>query len=171
MNTTSTTPNRARRRLAAMAAVGAALAAGCAPQTPSGPKVVGQPCDAGEGVTVVVDFQKLNNTVAIGCAPGTQASGLAALTNAGFTYDEIGGFACQINSLPVEGYPTCQFDAYWSYNKSDGTSPWDYSMVGASSGPIAVDSLEGWSYSVITPDNYDGAPIRLSVEKVLARRG
>ncbi|NHW87681.1 hypothetical protein HA066_25035, partial [Escherichia coli] len=39
--------------------------------------------DAG-GVTVVVDFKELGGGTVVRCAPGDQATGLAALKNAGF---------------------------------------------------------------------------------------
>lgn len=132
--------------------------------------VVGEPCAPGVGVTVVVDYQQLGG-VEIGCVPGEQASGFEALTNAGFTVnDDPGGFpgtVCQIRGVPEEGYPYCWTEGgFWGYWKSDGAEPWQWSAVGASSGPLAIDRVEGWSWTSPIPPDYSGEPMRITVDEV-----
>ena len=56
-----------------------------------------------KGVTVVVDFTKLDGKIKTACDPADPASGLAALTGAGFSYTFVPnypGFICTIDSLP-----------------------------------------------------------------------
>jgi hypothetical protein len=42
--------------------------------------------------------------------------------------------------------------------------------VGASDGPLAVDRVEGWSWTSPIPADYSGAPVRLTVDQVKALR-
>lgn len=135
---------------------------------PQGPEVVGQACRPGSGVTVVVDFTALDDTVKIGCAPGEQASGLAALGAAGFTVGSQSGAGtvCTVDGLPGAGFPYCwTTGGYWSYWKApDRSVPWAFSQTGAGDGPIAEGAVEGWSWA---PGFADAAP-RVSVAGLAA---
>lgn len=130
---------------------------------PGGPTIVGQACQPGTGVTVVVDFTELDDTVKVGCAPGTQASGLSALAAAGFTAgSESGpGTVCTIDSLPAQGFPFCwTTGGYWGYWKApDRETPWDFSQVGATDGPLVQGSVEGWAWAPA----FNGSAPRVSV--------
>lgn len=146
---------RSRRTLIRGALAAAALVLGataCAPEPPSGPTIVGSPCSPeSSGVTVVVDYTALSDLIEVACAPGTQASGLAALSAAGFTTTPVDGFptaVCTINGRPAAGYPTCWStgDGYWSYWKSDGSAPWGFSDTGPGDGPVTAGSWEGWAW-------------------------
>ncbi|KJK51817.1 hypothetical protein UK23_05705 [Lentzea aerocolonigenes] len=101
-----------------------------------------------EGVQVVVDFTALGGGVETGCAAGDPASGLAALTDAGFTYSFVPrrpGLVCTIKSLPNPcKMPTTS--AYWSYWHATPGGAWTYSSVGAGSYDPAPGTVEGWSY-------------------------
>lgn len=160
---------------------GALLIGACAPESgppastttttipePSGPTISGQACQPSSGVTVVVDFTALDNSVKIGCAPGAQANGLAALSAAGFVISsESGpGTVCRIDGLPTQGYPYCWLEGnYWSYWRAPNrSSSWTMSMVGAGSGPLAAGSVEGWSWA---PASGSSAP-RVSVADLAA---
>lgn len=121
------------------------------------PAVTGEACEQGEGVTVVVDFGGLPGGVVVGCAPGTQTSGFAALAAAGFAVGFEGGpgMVCTIDGRPVEGYPFCwSTGGYWSYWKKARGGAWDFSRTGGGSGPLAVDSVEGWSWA----GDFESAP-------------
>ena len=132
------------------------------------PTVTGQACQPGSGVTVVVDFTRLDNSVKIGCAPGAQANGLAALAAVGFAVGSQSGAGtvCTIDNRPTEGYPYCWLTGgYWGYWKSPNRStPWDFSLVGAGDGPIAQGAVEGWSWA----PNFDGVAPRVSVADLAA---
>ncbi len=166
--------------LAGLFAVGAVVPAAAAEGEPvasdapaEAPEVTGEACAPGIGVTVVVDYQQLGE-VEIGCAPGEQADGFAALTNAGFTFNDdagaVAGTICQIRSQPSQGFPSCWYDGFWGYWKSTGAQEWQWSQVGASDGPLPVDSVEGWSWTSPIPEDYSGAPMRLTVEDVADHR-
>lgn len=172
-----TPAHRSRRRLGLPLVVGLLASAlslvVAVPATPAhaadpGPTVTGDPCAPGVGVTVVIDYQQLGGGLEVGCAPGEQASGFTALSNAGFTINESGGpvagTVCQVEGKPAFGYPGCWFDGFWGYWKSDGAEAWQWSDVGASSGPLAIDRVEGWSWTSPIPEDYAGAPMRLDVE-------
>lgn len=132
------------------------------------PTVTGQACQPGSGVTVVVDFTRLDNSVKIGCAPGAQANGLAALAAVGFAVGSQSGAGtvCTIDNRPTEGYPYCWLTGgYWGYWKAPNrTTPWDFSLVGAGDGPIAQGAVEGWSWA----PNFDGVAPRVSVADLAA---
>lgn len=130
---------------------------------PTGPTIVGEACQPTSGVTVVVDFTALDDTVKIGCAPGAQASGFAALAATGFSVgSESGaGTICTIDGLPTEGFPFCWLTGgYWGYwSAPDRATAWDFSPVGSGAGPIAEGSVLGWSWA----PGFDGVAPRVSV--------
>ncbi|RKT55074.1 hypothetical protein C8E97_3730 [Saccharothrix australiensis] len=122
----------------------------------AGPLVAGAPLPAAAaaecaGVTVVVDFGAAGGGVRTGCAPGDPASGLAALSAAGFGYrmaQRFAGFVCRIDNRPesdpcVNASPT---DAYWSYWHAQPGGSWTYSDVGAAARDPAPGSVEGWAF-------------------------
>lgn len=180
MSLSTTSRRRSSAVISVAVAVAAIVVASCAPTdpptttttsttsttttvAPGGPAIVGQACQPDSGVTVVVDFTALDDTVKIGCAPGTQASGLSALAAAGFTAgSESGpGTVCTIDSLPTQGFPYCwTTGGYWGYWKApDRSTAWDFSPVGATDGPLAQGSVEGWAWAPA----FNGAAPRVSV--------
>ncbi|MFI8420415.1 flagellar hook-length control protein FliK [Streptomyces sp. NPDC085479] len=113
-------------------------------------------CPTATGVTVVVDFQELGGGTVVRCAPGDQATGLAALKNAGF---DIAGtqrwgeaFICRIEGKPTAATESCvntpPASAYWSYWHAPNGGNWTYSTSGASGRKPAQGSFEGWSFSL-----------------------
>ncbi|MGB6059930.1 MAG: hypothetical protein WBF71_16865 [Microthrixaceae bacterium] len=130
---------------------------------PTGPTISGEACQPNSGVTVVVDFTTLDDSIKIGCAPGEQADGFSALAATGFTTgSESGaGTLCTIDGLPTEGYPFCWLTGgYWSYWMSaNRTTPWAFSPVGISQGPISQGTVLGFSWAPA----FDGAAPGVSV--------
>lgn len=105
-------------------------------------------CTGTSGVTVVVDLTAFGAGIQVQCALGDPASGLAALTGAGFTYSFVPrypGFVCRINGLPnpCNGAPA---SAYWSYWHATAGGTWSYSTVGAGSYDPAPGTVEGWAF-------------------------
>ncbi|GAB2858051.1 hypothetical protein [Lentzea nigeriaca] len=105
-----------------------------------------------DGVTVVVDFRGLGGGVQQGCAPGSPASGVAALSAAGFGYTYASrqqGFVCRINGKPGTDADKCvttsPASAYWSYWHGSGGS-WSYSSQGAATYVPPPGSVEGWAF-------------------------
>ena len=138
-------PSRLRRAVLAVA-VSTATAAGLAVAT--APPATAAVCSGTSGVTVVVNFGSLGGGVQTMCAPGDPASGLAALTGAGFTYSfvpRMPGFVCQINVKPnpCNGAPST---AYWSYWHASRGGAWTYSTTGAGGFNPAPGKVEGWSF-------------------------
>lgn len=149
-----------RRPLHLLAAVVLATAAGPAVARPA----VARPavaagsagyCPDANGVTVVVDFHELGGGVVIRCAPGAQADGYAALTNAGFTVAGTArwgtSFVCRINGKPGVDTESCvdtpPTSAYWSYWHATSGGSWTYSSVGVRVWRPPAGSFEGWSFS------------------------
>lgn len=113
-----------------------------------GPVIDGDPCALGEGVTVVVDFtdEAGDADIVVGCAPGEQTTGFAALTAAGFDHEsDASGFLCQVDGVPASGSP-CDPQGFWSsWNQSlDGT--WGFASTGFADGPVPVDTIVGLSW-------------------------
>jgi hypothetical protein len=105
-------------------------------------------CSGTSGVTVVVDFGSLGGGVQVSCAPGDPASGLAALSGAGYSYSFVPrqpGLVCQLNSKPdpCNGAPTT---AYWSYWHASRGGSWSYSTTGAGSYNPRAGTVEGWAF-------------------------
>ena len=110
-------------------------------------------CSDAEGVTVVVDFGPLGGGVTVRCAPGAQASGLAALAAAGFAVEQpvsTPGFVCRIAGKPAPADESCidtpPVTAYWSYWHADRGGSWQLSATGASRQP-PQGSVDGWSFA------------------------
>ncbi|GLY24599.1 hypothetical protein Misp04_43310 [Micromonospora sp. NBRC 101691] len=112
-------------------------------------------CPDASGVTVVVDFHELGGGTVVRCAPGAQATGLAALKNAGFqvtgTLRWGEGFICRIEGKPSAATEKCvdtpPANAYWSYWHADNGGSWRYSDKGVLNRRPPAGSFEGWSFS------------------------
>ena len=147
-----------RRRLlglaAAMLAASVVLPASAGVATATG--TAGY-CPDANGVTVAVDYQELGGGVEIRCAPGDQATGLAALQNAGFTVTGTArwglAFVCRINGKPASDpcINTPPSTAYWSYWNAPNGGTWALSSTGASGRKPPLGSFEGWSFSLNHP--------------------
>ncbi len=110
-------------------------------------------CTDKTGVSVVVDFTKLHGSVKVGCAGRRPATGLAALTQAGFSYSfvpRMPGFICTIDHLPkhCNGAPA---SAYWSYWHARPHGKWQYSSLGAASYHPKPGLVEGWAFGAGKP--------------------
>ncbi|MEO3935650.1 hypothetical protein V3N99_02715 [Dermatophilaceae bacterium Soc4.6] len=112
-------------------------------------------CPGTTGVTVAVDFSAFGAGTQVRCAPGTPATGVAALQQAGFTpagTDRYGlAFICRINSKPAPAQDPCVNTpaptAYWSYyHAAAGQTAWSYSSQGASTYAPAQGSIEAWAF-------------------------
>ncbi|MYW01105.1 flagellar hook-length control protein FliK, partial [Streptomyces sp. SID3343] len=112
-------------------------------------------CPDASGVTVIVDFRELGGTTIVRCAPGDQATGHAALRNAGI---EIAGttrwgeaFVCRIEGKPGPNSEPCidtpPATAYWSYWHAPNNGTWTYSQWGVMNRKPPPGSFEGWSFS------------------------
>ncbi len=113
------------------------------------------PCPGTTGVTVSVDFTAFGQGVQTRCAPGTPATGVAALQQAGFTpagTAQYGlAFVCRINSLPSTAQQSCTrtppATAYWAYyHANSGATTWSYSTQGASTYQPLQGSIEAWAF-------------------------
>lgn len=109
-------------------------------------------CTGDDGVTVVVDSTAVGGGIRVACAPGDPASGLAALTAAGFGVDEVAsqaGFVCRIDGAPSDQgcQQTPPADAYWGYWHAERGGSWSYSRAGAGSRDPAPGSVEGWAFT------------------------
>nr|WP_091254043.1 hypothetical protein [Micromonospora matsumotoense] len=113
-------------------------------------------CPDASGVTVVVDFHELGGGTVVRCAPGAQATGLAALKNAGFevtgTLRWGEGFICRIGGKPSAASEKCvdtpPASAYWSYWHAPNGGGWAYSDKGVLNRKPPAGSFEGWSFSL-----------------------
>ncbi|MFJ3788408.1 flagellar hook-length control protein FliK [Kitasatospora sp. NPDC090091] len=148
MTDTLTPARPARRTLGSIAAVAALTAGLLGASAVQAPQAHAAACSGTTGVTVVVDFTAVGGGIETGCAPGDPATGLAALTGAGFSWafhPRFPGFVCKINALPT----TCTNPtggAYWSYWHAQHGGPWSYSNLGAGSYNPAPGDVEGWSF-------------------------
>ncbi|MFC7546898.1 hypothetical protein [Plantactinospora sp. GCM10030261] len=113
-------------------------------------------CPDASGVTVVVDFNELGGGTVVRCAHGEQATGLAALKNAGFqvtgTLRWGEGFICRIEGKPSAAAEKCvdtpPASAYWSYWYASNGGDWTYSDKGVANRKPPAGSFEGWSFSL-----------------------
>lgn len=108
--------------------------------------------DGCAGVTVVVDSGE--GEAAVGCA-ADPASGLEALTQAGFAVAEVGSFpgaVCRIDDFPeTDCGPMPPADASWSYWYADADGQWAYSSVGAHMRDPDEGDVEGWVFGSSAP--------------------
>ncbi|WP_326945146.1 hypothetical protein OG439_36570 [Amycolatopsis sp. NBC_01307] len=126
--------------------------AGAAPASATGTDGT---CPAGGGVTVVVDFGDLAPQPLVRCAPGTPATGIAALQGAGI--DVAGSqkyglaIACRIDGKPGPDVESCagmpSATAYWSYWHAAAGGKWESSQEGAQTSKPAADGFEGWAFA------------------------
>ncbi len=112
-------------------------------------------CTGGTGVTVAVDFTAFGGKVTVRCAPGTPATGVAALQQAGFTPAGTAtyglAFVCRINSLPSTAQQPCvttpPTNAYWAYYHAlKGATTWTFSTQGASAYKPPQGSIDAWAF-------------------------
>ncbi|NYT93473.1 hypothetical protein [Salinispora sp. H7-4] len=151
-----------RRTLRGSAAI-ALVAAGSVigPGSPAAAAGSAGYCPDASGVTVVVDFNELGGGTVVRCAPGSQATGLAALKSAGFqitgTLRWGEGFICRIEGKPSAGAEKCvdtpPASAYWSYWHAPNGGNWTYSDKGVLNRTPPAGSFEGWSFSLNRPDD------------------
>jgi len=139
---------RARRPLIALTTLPVLAAGLVAAGSAAAPPAYAAACTGTKGVTVVVDFTKLGGKIKTACDPANPATGLAALTGAGFTYTfvpRVPGFVCTIDKKPnpCNGAPTT---AYWSYWHAKPHGTWVYSNLGAGSYNPAPGTVQGWSF-------------------------
>ncbi|HEY3733960.1 MAG TPA: hypothetical protein VGL63_08595 [Streptosporangiaceae bacterium] len=126
-----------------------AAGSAAAPAQAAAPAVA---CTGTTGVTVVVDFTALGGKVKTACDPKNPATGLAALTGAGFSYSfvpRVPGFVCRINARPkpCNGAP---ITAYWSYWHAKPHGTWIYSSLGAGTYNPAPGTVQGWAFGAGT---------------------
>ncbi|MFG1640214.1 hypothetical protein ACGFMK_07995 [Amycolatopsis sp. NPDC049252] len=127
-------------------------------------------CPAGGGVTVVVDFGDLGPQPLVRCAPGTPATGIAALQGAGI--DVAGSqkyglaVACRINGKPGPDVESCagmpSATAYWSYWHASAGGTWESSQEGAQTSKPKADGFEGWAFARPKTANDLPAPPRVA---------
>jgi len=144
---------RARRPLVALTTLSVLAAGLVATGSAAAAPAYAAACSGTKGVTVVVDFTKLGGKVKTACDAGNPATGLAALTGAGFTYTFVPrqpGFVCTIDKKPnpCNGAPT---KAYWSYWHAKPHGKWVYSTTGAGSYDPAPGTVQGWAFGASKP--------------------
>ncbi|GAB3837499.1 hypothetical protein GCM10029963_02530 [Micromonospora andamanensis] len=152
---------RATRLAIAIAVAAASVLLGPSPAAAAGSAGY---CPDAAGVTVVVDFKELGGGTVVRCAPGDQATGLAALKAAGFqiagTLRWGEGFICRIEGKPSASTEKCvdtpPASAYWSYWHAPNGGSWTYSDKGVLNRKPPSGSFEGWSFSLNR--NADNAP-------------
>ncbi len=126
------------------AAVLAAPTAGAAPGR----------CQAGTGVTVVVDYGALGRSTGIGCDPGgggDPASRVVPAAGFPITYTAGQPFVCRIDGLPDSSQEACNntppADAYWGLFWNDGKGGgWVYSSQGVASLRVPTGGSIGWAW-------------------------
>lgn len=141
-------------RIAAVGVAAAAIAlSACVPEPTPAPPYQGEACGDIAGVTVVVDFAEFGGPIQVGCAEGSQANGMEALVNAGFTHSsgDTPGAVCQIDELPADDPTLCFTTGFWAYWNATPGSAWAFSNVGAGEGPIPAGSIHGWTWGA-APD-------------------
>ncbi|MEU0937725.1 hypothetical protein [Embleya sp. NPDC005971] len=112
-------------------------------------------CPDRNGVTVIVDFHELGGTTIVRCAPGEQATGLAALKNAGIRITGVArwgeAFVCRVEGKPGADSEPCidtpPASAYWSYWHAPNGGSWTYSQWGVLNRKPPIGSFEGWSFA------------------------
>lgn len=109
-------------------------------------------CPAGDGVTVVVDFQSLQEETLVRCGRGLIENGLDVLAEARIAYDplvEQQGVICRIETFPADadcGAPETQGDATWSYWTAQPGGEWEPVDGGPLSRVPPDGSVDGWSF-------------------------
>jgi hypothetical protein len=146
---------RAAALLVVAGLLAAALVTFVARPAPAGAAACGTQHRA--GVTVVVDFRHFHKGIKVGCDATRPATGLVALTKAGFRYTFVPrfpGFICTISKEPgkCNGAPA---NAYWSYWHAKPHGKWIYSKLGAASYHPKSGWVEGWAFG-------DGKPPGIS---------
>jgi hypothetical protein len=136
-----------------LAVVAALLTIGAAPGAAA--SVSPGYCPDVGGVTVIVDFQELGGASLVRCAPGDQATGLAALKNAGIQITGTSrwgeAYVCRIQGKPGTDTEACittpPASAHWSYWYAPDGGSWKISEAGVLNRKPPAGSFEGWSFS------------------------
>lgn len=134
-----------RARVVHLTAMVAVLASVLTLASPAPSPAAADTCD---GVWVVVDARAAGGSLSTRCAPGSPATGLAALEKAGYDYafvPRIPGMICTIDARPdpCNGAPA---SAYWSYWHAAAGGSWTYATVGAGARTPPSGSVEGWRF-------------------------
>ncbi|NLE98485.1 MAG: hypothetical protein GX596_10955 [Propionibacterium sp.] len=158
------------RRLAAVLLGGLLALAGTA-GAHAAPAATDGHCTDGASVTVVVDFQELDEDTIIRCVRGLAdgATGHEALVAAlgeapSGTIKDGPGFVCRIAGHPaadtdlVLGGSTYREDcvvtppreAFWSYWHASAGGDWTYASFGIANREVQPGGYEGWSFSLDT---------------------
>jgi hypothetical protein len=130
----------------------AALTLGSLPAAVAAPTTEPSTC---AGVWVVVDAAALDGSVTRGCAT-SYATGVEALTSAGYQPQTSSGLVLKIDGLPATG--AFGANSYWTYwhatENGDGTwSSWSYSQLGAGSYHPVRGAAEGWRFVTVDTMN------------------
>ena len=143
---------RARRPLVTLTTLSVLAAGLVATGSAAAAPAYAAACTGTKGVTVVVNFTKLGGKVKTACDPANPATGLAALTGAGFSYAFVPGqpgFVCTIDKQPrpCNGAPA---KAFWSYWHAKPHGRWVFSSLGAGSYNPAPGTVQGWAFGAGT---------------------
>jgi hypothetical protein len=119
-------------------------------------------CEAGSGVTVVVDFgTSIDKPAVVRCARGFEGTGWSALTAAGVKVEGTAqfpvGFVCRLADWPEKQQQNCSDtptyqEGHWAYFYADSrqsagnASEWQISGIGASMRKPTCGSFEGWRF-------------------------
>lgn len=134
-----------------------------AADVPPGVEVTGAACLGTQGVTVVVDFTPAAPLIDIGCAPGTQATALDALTNAGFVTGPGSGPDYYLTTIDGVDATTLT-DTYWHYwvSGTDGRAdgPVGTEWTGAGQGVGAAQTVRAGSAIALQLQDWNFFPAR-----------
>ncbi|MET7639436.1 hypothetical protein [Streptomyces sp. NPDC005438] len=132
------------------------------------------PCRDDDGVTVIVDFGNLGDTLAR-CVEGPQSSALTALTSAGFTVQGTArdvSRVCRVDGKPeaeaescAVPYPTSQGWTFWS--ASEGGTWLRSGRLDHTHHPVRSGAFVGWAFrtGTRTPTAPDMSPKREAPEE------
>ncbi|MDR2566403.1 MAG: terpene cyclase/mutase family protein [Bifidobacteriaceae bacterium] len=144
---------------------------------PDPPAVEGAACQAGQGVTVVVDFSPVRDEVDIRCAPDAAGSIREAFAAAGFDLGASGAFISEIDGVDAAQLGE---QGWWGlFTSTVGGTPgggaaadWQTAWVGADAGPVWADEayffrlFDSWSC-----DDPVACSPRVPLAEVLGRQG
>ncbi|MBA2639424.1 MAG: terpene cyclase/mutase family protein, partial [Nocardioidaceae bacterium] len=137
-------------------------------------------CRRDRGVTVVVDFRRLDHRTVVRCVTrrvGDRFSGLDALKAADVRVRGVDGrksFVCRLQGRPRAArdlnpgsgtyHENCKNNippasAYWAYYQARDGGRWKYSQLGAGSSRVIRGGFEGWSFHLgsgpVKPPRHD----------------
>lgn len=120
-------------------------------------------CRAGQGVTVVVDYQQLGGGTSTACVPGGSMIAASAFAAAGVDMQRAArqrGFVCRVNAQPTDAgcVQASPANAYWSLWVSSGNGTWSYATSGVDGVTVPEGGWVAWSWQ----DQADRAQPRVS---------